>query len=207
MRVKTEIRKQSIIEAAIHVFREVGFQRATMELIARRLGGSKRTLYGYFQSKEELFEVAMIAAVNPLGYQINALLNFETEDLRSVLEEFASAYVSFVIGEDVLALARTAISEGTNSFLGAHVFEQGPRRALLHLTNFFTEQKRRGRVCEASPRIMSLHFKALIEAGLFDAALYGAEPELTTREAISMAVEAFIRAYGQTSLRPTHPVE
>ena len=196
MRVKTEIRKQAIIEAAIQVFREVGFQRASMEVIARRLGGSKRTLYGYFQSKEELFEVAMRAAVEPPGDQITGLLDPDAEDLRAVLERFANAYMGFVLGEDVLALARTAITEGASSSLGPHLFEQGPRRAVTNLANFFATQVERGRVRAESPRLMSLHFRGLIEVGLLDAALYGAEPELQQSQAVAKAVEAFLRSYG-----------
>ena len=196
MRVKTEIRKQAIIEAAIQVFREVGFQRASMEEIARRLGGSKRTLYGYFQSKEELFEVAMRAAVEPPGDQITGLLDPDVGDLRAVLERFANAYMGFVLGDDVLALARAAITEGTSSSLGPHLFEQGPQRAVTNLANFFANQIMRGQLRAESPRLMALHFKGLIEVGSLDAALYGAQPELHQSEAVCKAVEAFLRAYG-----------
>ena len=62
MRVRTDQRRQAIIDVALDVFREHGFERASMTMIAGRLGGSKGTLYGYFQSKEELFERARDAA-------------------------------------------------------------------------------------------------------------------------------------------------
>ena len=167
-----------------------------MEEIARRLGGSKRTLYGYFQSKEELFEVAMRAAVEPPGDQITGLLDPDVGDLRAVLERFANAYMGFVLGDDVLALTRTAITEGTSSSLGPHLFEQGPQRAVTNLANFFANQIMRGRLRAESPRLMALHFKGLIEVGSLDAALYGAQPELHQSEAVCKAVEAFLRAYG-----------
>ena len=116
--------------------------------------------------------------------------------MRAVLERFANAYMGFVLGEDVLALTRTAITEGANSSLGPHLFEQGPRRAVSNLAGFFATQMERGRVRAESPRLMSLHFRGLIEVGLLDAALYGAEPELQQNEAVLKAVEAFLRAYG-----------
>ena len=62
MRVRTEDRRQAIVSVALETFREVGFERTSMAMIARKLGGSKGTLDGYFQSKEELFETAMKAA-------------------------------------------------------------------------------------------------------------------------------------------------
>src|SRR5262245_51865473 len=45
MGVRGEARRQKIVEAAVDVFREQGFERASMAEIAARAGGSKATLY------------------------------------------------------------------------------------------------------------------------------------------------------------------
>ncbi len=55
MKTKTESKRQAILKAAADVFRDVGFERASMEEIRARIGGSKATLYNYFPSKEKLF--------------------------------------------------------------------------------------------------------------------------------------------------------
>lgn len=47
-------RKAQIMEAAIQVFAEKGFDQATMADIVARAGLSKGALYWYFESKEEL---------------------------------------------------------------------------------------------------------------------------------------------------------
>lgn len=196
MRVKTEDRRRAIIETALAVFREVGFERASMATISRRLGGSKGTLYSYFDSKEQLFETAMRAASEPPGDQIMDLLDPESDDLRAVLERFANAYLDFITGKEVLAITRTAVAEGHGSPLGPHLLEQGPRRAMAKFVPFFAEQIKRGRLREASPLTAALHFKGLIEVDFLEAALYGAEPLVGKREAIAGAVDAFLRAYG-----------
>ncbi|OYW88264.1 MAG: TetR family transcriptional regulator, partial [Sphingobium sp. 32-64-5] len=54
MRVRTDDRRQAILDVATEMFREVGYARASMAAISARIGGSKGTLYGYFKSKEEL---------------------------------------------------------------------------------------------------------------------------------------------------------
>ena len=54
---------------------------------------------------------------------------------------------------------------------------------------------------------MSLHFKGLIEVGLLDAALYGAEPELQQSEAIGKAVEVFLRAMGHKARATSDQME
>ena len=199
MRVKTEDRRQAIIEAAIELFRQVGFQRASMDMISRRLGGSKGTLYGYFQSKEELFEAAMRVAVEGPGDQIMGLLDPDIKDMRGMLERFGKAYLDFILGEEVLAITRTAVSEGANSPLGAHLFDQGPGRAIAVFTKFFASQMERGRLRPAPPLTASLQFKSLIEAGFLEEALYGASFRIKRREAVAAAVDTFLRAYATAS--------
>ena len=54
MRVRTEDKRQEIIEIAAQLFEDLGYDRTSMSLISERVGGSKATLYGYFKSKEEL---------------------------------------------------------------------------------------------------------------------------------------------------------
>lgn len=52
---KRQLKESNIIEAAEHVFSEVGFKNAKMEDIAQKAGITKVTLYSYFQSKENLY--------------------------------------------------------------------------------------------------------------------------------------------------------
>ena len=207
MRVKTEDRKKAIIDIAIEVFREVGFERATMAMISRRLGGSKGTLYSYFASKEELFETAMRTSVVPPGDQIMNLLDATSDDLRGVLERFASAYLDFVLGDDVLAFTRTAVAEGAGSSLGPHLHEQGPGRAVTMFIRFFREQMKRGRLRKAPPLNAALHFKGLIEGGLLESSLYGAKPQLEKNDAIASAVDVFLRAYAPAKMRSAASVQ
>ncbi|CAI1972516.1 Uncharacterized HTH-type transcriptional regulator yvdT [Serratia ficaria] len=55
MKVRTNARRDAIVEEAALLFQEMGYERASMNELAKRVGGSKATLYGYFSSKEELF--------------------------------------------------------------------------------------------------------------------------------------------------------
>ena len=49
-----EILRAGILTAAADLFRQRGYRATTLDEIARRLGVSKPTLYGYFRSKEDL---------------------------------------------------------------------------------------------------------------------------------------------------------
>jgi AcrR family transcriptional regulator len=193
VRVRTEDKRQAIISVALEVFREAGYERASMAAISKRLGGSKGTLYGYFRSKEELFEAAMKAASEGPGDQIMALLDTKANDLRAVLKRFARAYLDFILGEEVLRITRTAIAEGSASALGPHLFDQGPGRALTKMANFFGSLSESGKLRAGPSEQAALHFKSLIEAGFLEEALYGAKRHKP--DAIATAVDTFLRAY------------
>src|SRR6516164_4508595 len=55
MKVRTEARRTAILQAAAELFQEKGYERASINELVRRCGGSKQTVYGYFPSKEALF--------------------------------------------------------------------------------------------------------------------------------------------------------
>ena len=193
--MKTEDRRQSIIEIAIKAFREVGFERTTMALISERLGGSKGTIYSYFRSKEELFETAMTAASEGPGDRIMSLLKPQSADLRKTLEVFALAYLNFILGKDVLAIKRTAIADGYGSALGPHLFDKGPWRAVTRLKEFFEQEMATGRLRSTSGLIAALHFKGVVESGFLEEALYGAKPIMERKVSVRDAVDTFLRAY------------
>ena len=61
----TEARRRTLIlEAAEQVFTDIGYGAATMEVIARAAGMSKKTLYGMFPDKRALF-TALINLTEP----------------------------------------------------------------------------------------------------------------------------------------------
>jgi AcrR family transcriptional regulator len=59
---KPELRER-MIAAALEVFAESGYERATMAKIAERAGGGAASLYRYFSAKDELFAAAIPAEI------------------------------------------------------------------------------------------------------------------------------------------------
>lgn len=57
--------KNSIIDAARQVFLRYGFFKTTMEDISRAVGKGKSSLYYYFKSKEEIFELVLAEELQP----------------------------------------------------------------------------------------------------------------------------------------------
>lgn len=58
-----EAKRREIAEAAVRVFDRVGFQRATISLLAEEMGVDRSSLYYYITSKEELLDEALRTVV------------------------------------------------------------------------------------------------------------------------------------------------
>jgi AcrR family transcriptional regulator len=61
---KNEETKNSFLEAAKRVFQKWGLNKSTMEDIAHEAGKGKSTLYYYFKSKDEIFELLVKNELN-----------------------------------------------------------------------------------------------------------------------------------------------
>src|SRR5262245_18811860 len=58
--------RQAILDAALAVFAERGYEAARLDDVAAKAGVAKGTLYLYFKDKEALFEALVRGAVSPL---------------------------------------------------------------------------------------------------------------------------------------------
>ena len=195
MRVKSDTRRRAIIAAATEVFREQGYERASMAEISARVGGSKATLYSYFKSKEELFAEAMLDAVDTDFQPLVEMLLTSDDDLPVLLERLGRGYVHLMRTPDALAITRTAVAVGANSQLGAILYERGPGQGLDEIAGFIARLIDQGRIRPVNPRIAALQLKALFDAGSQEPLLFGAEPELGIEEAVAAAVDTFLRAF------------
>jgi AcrR family transcriptional regulator len=59
MRRKTETTRQRVIDAAYECFWRAGYTRTSLDTIAARAGVTKRTVYSYFRSKDDLLAAVM----------------------------------------------------------------------------------------------------------------------------------------------------
>lgn len=63
---KEELIKAEVIVASGQLFKRYGYQKTTMEDIAKAIGRGKSTLYYYYKSKEEVFEAIVLKEVKEL---------------------------------------------------------------------------------------------------------------------------------------------
>lgn len=196
MRVRTDERRQSILEAAWKVFRANGFERTTMSEISEKVGGSKATLYGYFQSKEQLFGATLEEVIGDQSEAVFSAMSAEGE-LRSRLLAFARGYVQARMTPDMLAVERALISEGERSDLGERLRMRFIQPHWRRFASVLDQEMEAGRLRRSDPNLAALHFRGLVEVDLVERRLHG-DPSVTAHEIETAAVsgvEAFLRAY------------
>ncbi len=166
MKVRTDAKRDEIIEIARKTFLELGYERASMAEIASRLGGSKATLYGYFPSKEALF----LAIVNKLAelYVSPAVQRLEEsadEDVRAALQRFGEQFLAFISDPEAVAAYRVVISEAAHSDIGESFFETGPKRTIESIGRYLAGAMDRNQLRRADPEIAAQHLAALLAHG------------------------------------------
>ena len=111
-KVAPEVRRGAILEAALAVFAERGFAAARLDDVAARAGVAKGTLYLYFQSKEDLFEALIRAAVSPVLAQVGRIAATPDMPPLKALQAFFALFEKEVLGSNRKLLLRLIISEG-----------------------------------------------------------------------------------------------
>ena len=200
MRKKTEARRQAIIDAAVEVFGEVGYEQASMAEIATRTGVYKQTLYGYFESKEDLFVEVMVGSADEIKAAF-ALLNTATP-IRDTLKSFGKHYLIAVLKPKLLALRRLATYEGGRSSLGAQFYERGPKVGWAMVTEFLQDSIRLGHLRKCNASVATAHLRALYEAELAELCLLDVPVDTSSRnitKVINRAVDVFMAAYGNAA--------
>lgn len=195
MRTKSDERRQAILDVATQIFKDIGYERASMAAIAARVGGSKATLYSYFPSKEELYATAMTDAVCEHGEAVCEMLDTQNSDVAAVLKCFGVAYIGLITHDDVLSLVRAGVAAGAQGKLGPALYAMGARRGIEEMTAYFAGLSPDCGLHLPNPAQAALHFKGLLEAGLVEPSLYGAPMEAEVEPTVHAAVDVFMRAY------------
>jgi AcrR family transcriptional regulator len=102
--------RQHILYVAKDVFLEMGFERASMDVIAARAETSKRTLYAHFESKERLF-FAVIELVRGLFLgKLKTPADYAGSPAES-LTMFGGRFLEMLLYERNLRMCRMLLAE------------------------------------------------------------------------------------------------
>ena len=124
--------REHILWTAKNVFLEMGFQRASMDVVASRAATSKRSLYAHFSNKEKLF-LAVIELVRGLFLGRLKMPGDYSEKPAEALVMYCGRYLEILLYESSIQMCRVSMAE-TARF---------PEGAAEHFDVMFTEVQAR----------------------------------------------------------------
>jgi TetR/AcrR family transcriptional regulator of autoinduction and epiphytic fitness len=188
-RVKGE-KRRAAINAAMEVFLEYGYERASLQQIATRAGVSTATLFKRFPTKASLFEAivldfwsedAEIGKIPPVG------------DARAGLRRIGMDFAALVRQPRMVAFVRLLISEAPRfPELTQMMMENGKMPYIHRVSDYVKSESNAGRLKTDDPRKTARQFLAMISDQVFWPALLKADFSVSDRE-MKLAVDDALR--------------
>jgi len=199
-------KRDELLAAARVVFTREGYMGASMDAVAAEAGASKRTVYQYFEDKQQLFAATVLDTVDR-GYEyfkprIQALA--ETNDVESALHDLAHAGVISLMGPELLKMRRLVIAEAERfPDIGREYYERSWVRTLALLAGTFKTLTERGLLRTPNPERAAYLFTWLYvsipanRAAFLGDSAAGSRAQLI--EDADEGVKVFLAAYGNPS--------
>ena len=167
-REQSELRNQELLDRALDLFLERGFEGTTIEAIVDSVGMARRTVYARYGDKLTLFKAALQRAIDDWLVPEEQLRAAETEDFDETLLRDARLMVGSALSPSGMRLTRIAHAEVIRMpEIGIYLAERTERRALAYLVDLF-----RRRLAIASAEDAALAFMLLVVDGAFQAKVW-----------------------------------
>lgn len=196
--ITADRRRAAILTAGMAVFLEYGYRGASIDAIVRRAGGSKRTIYSYFGSKDELFGQIVTELANQMTAPLDAGA-VAGRPLAEALNLLGRQYLEVLLRPESLALFRIVVAEGVRFPALAEVFYRcGPGYAAGRLADYLRQQQELGKVHIDHIDLAARQYISMVRSDIHMRAALGlAVPDQTEIAAsVALAVRLFIAEFG-----------
>jgi len=168
-------RRTEILKAATELFLDRGYAATSIDAVIEQVGGSKRTLYAMFGSKERLFEEVIRA--NTAQMFDTPFFGEDTGSLHDTLEGFAIRLLTLFTETRTIGIYRVVVSESARFPNLAESFrEQGPLRGRRWLARVLEGAAARGEIELADPDLATGMFLGLVRSDIYFEIVLGTRP-------------------------------
>jgi len=199
---RARAKRDQILDGARRVFLRDGFAATSTDAIAAEARVSKRTLYAYYPSKEELFVDVLrrLTLENPRTRALESMEGMSPKnrkELRGDLLELAQKIVTTMMQPEYLPLLRTTIAEAHRfPQLGGLFRTSLPERAMRSFAGFIERSRGRGIVGkdvngEAAARMF---VGPLLTYAILNGLLVEGPPRPPAPEEIEEIVDLYVKA-------------
>ena len=131
---RPSLSNEELLDKALDLFLEIGFERTSIDAIAAAAGMAKRTMYMRYEDKTSLFKAALERAINEWIVPVERLRAAEADDLEATLLHVGQILLTNVMSPAGLRLLRITNAEsGRMPEIGAYTYEKGTAPTLVYL--------------------------------------------------------------------------
>lgn len=158
-------RLDTLLNYAVDMFLEWGFEQTTVVAIANQAGMSKRTVYEHYQNKEDLFKAAMQRALDRYTVPLETLRACATDDLEKTLMAVARVRVKNASTTSGVQLQRILIAQSYRFPELWNVLEKSIEPTLIFLSEQFAHPDHRDEIQVDNARRTAIAFISLVVSG------------------------------------------
>lgn len=202
-----EARRQAILEAAMDLFLEQGFERTSLSDILRRSKGSRSTLYDAFGNKEGL----LLAMVQEACHRVWSTVDpgddrSDGPGLQATAEgltAFGLHFLKTVTGQRSISVYRIMVAEGHRfPEIARQFYGEGPKLLTDRLTAVFLRGQADGLLIEGDARRLAQIFIGTLVSDFHIRRTLGLVPVIADEDMethVQAAVTVFLNGAGRPS--------
>jgi len=127
-----------LLDKALDLFLEKGFERTTIDAITAAAGVAKRTVYLRYGDKTALFKATLQRAIEEWIIPVERLRAAETDDLEDTLLKVGEILLTNLLTPAGLRLLRITNAEsGRMPEIGAYTYQHGTEPTVAYLADLF----------------------------------------------------------------------
>lgn len=197
-------KREQILDGAWRVFKQKGFDAASMNDITREAAVSKGTIYVYFENKDELFAALIDRHRAEFALSMRDILA-GTEEVKDGLWQFGAAFIHKVTCTDMIPAMRSALGViDRMPKLSQRFFVAAPNNVRVVLRDFLQHHVEQGTLVIDDVDLAARQFIELATGTFFKMRLFGElagdTPPQDADRVLSSAIAVFMAAYGTKTI-------
>jgi TetR/AcrR family transcriptional regulator, mexJK operon transcriptional repressor len=159
-------RHDELLDSALDLFLDKGFEQATIDAIAASVGMTKRTVYARYENKASLFKAAVQRSIERLMVPAATLQALETGDIAATLAAVARLRIEQVMTPAGMKQQRIINSESYRfPEIFTMAYEQNTRPVVEFLAGLLRRETAAGRLAITDPERAAMVFLSMVVSG------------------------------------------
>lgn len=184
-----------MLETALDMFLDKGFEQTTIEAIATALGMTKRTIYARYEDKAALFKAAVQQAIERWVMphaQLETLLDKELEEALLAIARMRVAHVLTPQGMKMQRILTAEAYRFPEIFTAA--YDQGSRPVIAFLADLLQRHHDAGAIQVPRPFMAATVFLGMVVGGPTRTVAFGAHPDpAEVEDRLTFSVALFLK--------------